>query len=75
MKTKRISKLKMAYLTSNGFTDFFFHFGYQGLVIPIFFRKLLAKTKIHKNWLSGFYGGGILSVLERHQDNSKTINY
>jgi hypothetical protein len=61
-----ISKLKTAYATSSGLLDLFFHIGYQGILLPVFFRKIFAKTSIHKAWLSGFYGGGILGVLDRN---------
>jgi hypothetical protein len=71
----RYSKFKMAYSTSTGFMGFIFHTGYQGLLMPVWFRKLFARTAIHKTWLSGFYGGGVMKVLERHKDTSEQLNY
>ncbi len=58
-------KIKLAYSTCNGGLDFVFHLGYQGIVLPVWFRKVLARSKIHRAWHSGFYGGGILGVIER----------
>lgn len=66
----KFSKLKVAYSTCTGLMDFVFHIGYQGFLLPVWFRKLFAKTAIHKAWLSGFYGGGIMGVLERQKDTS-----
>lgn len=60
------NKLQMAFNTCHGVVDFVFHCGYQGLCLPIWFRKAIGKQKIHKAWVSGFYGGGILSILERY---------
>lgn len=51
-----------------------FHLGYQRFALPIWFRKLFAKTAIHREWLSGFYGGGIIGVLERHKDTLDFIH-
>jgi hypothetical protein len=61
-----MSKLQMAFNTCHGIVDFVFHCGYQGLSLPKWFRKAFAKQVIHKAWVSGFYGGGILSILDRH---------
>lgn len=71
----KLSKLKMAFSTCTGGMGFLFHFGYQGLQLPVWFRRVFAKTAMHKAWLSGFYGGGIMGVLERHKDTSELINY
>jgi hypothetical protein len=64
----RFSKLKLIYSTSSGFLDVFFHIGYQGLLLPLWFRRLFAKTGMHKHWFAGYYGGGILGVLDRCSD-------
>ena len=46
--------------------DFIFFLGYQGVLIPRSIRRMFAKSNIHKAWLAGFYGGGILSVMDRY---------
>jgi hypothetical protein len=68
---KKIAKLRVAYFTSTGFLDFVFHIGYQGLTLLIWLRRLFARTRLHKSWLSGFYGGGIIGIEERQQNNKK----
>jgi hypothetical protein len=66
-----IQRVKTAFSTCSGFLDFIFHIGYQGFLLPAWFRKLFAKTEIHRAWLSGYYGGGIVGVIERSKDNSE----
>ena len=68
-------RIKTAFSTCSGFMDFMFHIGYQGFLLPIWFRKLFAKTEIHRSWLSGFYGGGVVGVLERHKITSGLIKH
>lgn len=65
-----MNKLQTAFRTCHGIVDFVFHCGYQGLTLPKWFRKVIAKQEVHKAWVSGFYGGGILSVLERHANKN-----
>jgi hypothetical protein len=55
----------MALRIARTLPDFAFHLGYQQFYIPKCIRKLLAKSEYHRAWHSGFYGGGILSVMER----------
>jgi hypothetical protein len=64
-KWRLIERLKMAFFTSSGFLGFVFHLGYQNFVLPRWCRKSFPKSDIHKTWFSGYYGGGITSVLER----------
>jgi len=72
----RFSEVKMAFSTSTTFVDFVFHLGYQQIMFPTWLRKLFAKSILHKAWLSGFYGGGILGVLEREKFNEdESIKY
>lgn len=59
-----ISSLKMDFNVSNSLLDLFFHLEYQQILLPVWFRKINANYQHHKAWLSGFYGGGILSILE-----------
>lgn len=70
---KNIERLVMAYSISNGFFDFILHLGYQGFVLPKWFRKSFSKSKIHKNWFQGFYGYGILSILERTNEECSLV--
>lgn len=70
-----LEKIKAAYTTCNGFMSFVFHLGYQGFSLPLWSRKVFAKTVIHKAWFSGFYGRGIMKVFDRHNDTSELINY
>jgi len=69
------TRINTAFSTCSGFMDFMFHIGYQGISLPIWFRKFFAKTKMHRAWFSGFYGGGIVGVLERYKPNSGFIKY
>jgi len=57
-------QIKAAFPFRSSVYEFMFHLGYQGLEFPRWIRKLLAKTKIHKAWFSGFTGLGILSIME-----------
>lgn len=59
------AKIRLAYSTSTGPKDFVFHIGYQGIELPKWLRCLVAKSEYHRAWFSGYYGGGILGVLER----------
>lgn len=58
-------RFKLAFSTSKGVTEFAFHLGYQQFCLPKMLRRLLVKTRLHRAWHSGYYGGGILGVLER----------
>jgi hypothetical protein len=58
-------KLSSAYSTSKNFLDFVFMLGYQGFILPKWFRKAFPKSIIHRNWFSGYTGAGILKILER----------
>ena len=69
------TRINMAFSTCSGFMDFIFHIGYQGFLLPVWFRKFFAKTDMHRAWLSGYYGGGIIGVLERYKHNSGLIKY
>ncbi len=46
--------------------DLAFHLGYQGIELPKTLRRYNARNEFHLAWLSGFYGGAILKVLERN---------
>lgn len=72
MKRSILSRIKCAFNTANNTTEFIFHLGYQGLAFPRSVRKVVAKSKWHQAWHSGYFGGGILSILERHQINDKS---
>jgi hypothetical protein len=58
-------KLSSAYSTSQNFLGFVFMLGYQGFILPKWFRKTFPKSKIHRDWFSGYTGSGILKILER----------
>lgn len=81
MKTKNqthkpnYNRLLVAYKTSGGFYDFVFHLGYQQFVFPRWFRKLVARSELHRAWFSGFTGLGILSVLELKQSDDEQPAY
>lgn len=65
-------RLNCAFNTSHNLTEFFFHVGYQGFSLPKSLRSLFAKSKWHRAWHSGFFGGGILSIIERHEIRGKS---
>jgi hypothetical protein len=65
MTKQTIRRIKLAFHTSNGITEFAFHLGYQQFFVPKMLRRLLAKTALHRAWHSGYYGGGILGILDR----------
>lgn len=54
-----------AWRTSNNIQELVFHIGYKGFEFPRPVRRVFANTKWHNAWHSGFYGGGILPILER----------
>ena len=66
MNKQTWKRIKLAAETASGPVELFFHFGYQQLALPKWFRRLFAKKTIHRAWHSGFYGGGILSIEERY---------
>ena len=57
----------MALRIASNFPDLFFHMGYQGIKIPRWTRRIFVKSEYHRAWHSGYYGGGILSVMERFE--------
>ncbi|UZE97248.1 hypothetical protein [Alkalimarinus alittae] len=60
-------RLKQCLSCSENLYDFFFHLGYQSLLIPRVVRKLIAKNNLHRAWLSGYTGAGIAKVMEREE--------
>ena len=60
------NEIKHALAMSRNCSEFFFHIGYQQIRLPTWFRKLIAGSKWHRAWHSGFFGGGILSIEERY---------
>ena len=58
------NRLAMAYRNAVSINDFAFHVGYQLFVVPRCVRKVLAKTALHRSWLSGFTGLGIAPIME-----------
>ena len=63
---ERAERLQQAFSVLSNLDTFIFHLGYQKFCLPKWFRRKIAKTSMHQAWLSGYYGGGIWSVLERH---------
>ncbi|MAI65166.1 MAG: hypothetical protein CL600_09870 [Alteromonas sp.] len=61
-----VKRMKLALTMSRNCTEFFFHIGYQQIRLPTWFRTLIARSKCHRAWHSGFFGGGILSIEERY---------
>jgi hypothetical protein len=59
-------RLHTAFATS-GFSvlPFCFHLGYQGVVLPPWLRRIIARSELHEAWLSGFTGAGLCKVTER----------
>lgn len=55
---------------SSSTNELVFHLGYQGWVAPRAVRKAIARSSIHRAWLSGFTGLGILSISELKQSDS-----
>lgn len=66
-----LQHIQLAWKTASGFHDFFFHLGYQQLILPRWFRKLVTRSELHKAWLSGYTGAGICKVLEREAENQR----
>jgi hypothetical protein len=60
-------QVKTAFKTSRSIKQFIFLLGYQQILFPRSLRKLVAKSSYHHAWHSGYYGGGILGILERFQ--------
>ncbi|QFT57076.1 hypothetical protein [Microbulbifer sp. THAF38] len=48
-------------------TEFAFHLGYIGIGLPRKFRKVFAKSKIHRSWFSSYTGAAIANVVEREE--------
>lgn len=67
MNTTWFERLVMAYNTVGNVADFFFHLGCQGFVLPRWFKNVMVKTVYHRAWHSGYYGGGILNVIQRSE--------
>ena len=63
------NRLLMAFKRCSGINDLAFHLGYQQILIPRPVRKVLAKTNLHRSWLSGFTGLGICSIVELTKSN------
>jgi len=63
-RKKKYDRLLVALNTSNDPYSFIFHLGYQGFLLPRCLRRMIAKTRAHRAWLSGFTGLGVLSILE-----------
>ena len=61
----RFDHIKLAIRTAVSVPDFFFHLGYQQIVIPRVVRRLIARTELHRAWLSGFYGLWLCPVHKR----------
>lgn len=57
--------IKTAILSSDSIGEMAFVLGYQQFEMPRALRKLTAKTKFHRDWLSGYTGAGIVTVEER----------
>jgi hypothetical protein len=57
--------LKMAANTSRSFFEFIFMLGYQQREFPRWFRRLVGRTELHRAWLSGYTGAGLVDVDER----------
>lgn len=51
------------------FEKFVFHLGYQGWQVPRLVRKIFARSGLHRAWLSGFTGLGVLSIDELRPDS------
>ncbi|TNC79251.1 MAG: hypothetical protein C9356_20175 [Oleiphilus sp.] len=63
----KIWQIKQCFECANNIPDFFFHIGYKQIVLPRWFRKLVARSRIHRGWLSGITGAWFAPVLEREE--------
>lgn len=63
-RKNKYNRLLVALNTCNNPYSFIFHLGYQGFLLPRLLRRMIAKTRAHRAWLSGFTGLGVLSILE-----------
>ncbi len=55
-------RLTLAFRQAVNFNDVFFHLGYQHFCLPRWFRRLVARTTLHRVWISGYHGYFIGSV-------------
>ena len=60
-------ELKQCFSCANNLYGLFFHLGYHGCKVPRLLRRLAAKSKYHKAWLSGYSGAGIAGIIEREE--------
>ena len=59
--------IKQCVACAHNVPDFFFHIGYKQIVLPRRMRKLMARSEMHRAWLSGFTGAWFAGVLEREE--------
>ena len=71
MKRELSKKIKQSFECAHNFSEFIFQLGYSGVELPRSVRCILAKTSIHQQWMSGFYGGGILKILDRQAEENE----
>jgi hypothetical protein len=62
------SRLRLALQHTRSVGEFVFHLGYQQFYPPRFLRRMFARSTLHRAWLSGYTGAGILTVLEREAE-------
>ncbi len=63
-----LTRLKLALTIADSATGFVFFLGYQQFVIAPALRRLFARSKWHRAWLSGYTGAGIMDVIERFDE-------
>jgi hypothetical protein len=67
--------LKQSIDCAENIPRFFFFLGYKQVELPRLFRKLIARTEIHKAWLSGITGAWLYSVLDREKELKCTAKH
>jgi hypothetical protein len=60
-------ELKQCFECAHNIQDFFFHLGYKQIKLPRLFRKLIARSELHRAWLIGITGSWLYTVIEREQ--------
>lgn len=63
-RTSLTHAIRQALQHRSSIDEFTFHMGYQGVYFPRLIRRVFARTKLHRSWLSGYTGLGILSIIE-----------